>query len=1068
MPENPDITLRTNPSASNTPVKNDLQKQAEDALNAPTPSNSNFATDVWLTDKDRVSLTATVKDVMLKPEEALDPPDLKTNAPDGKGLSLAVESRTEANTDRLVILSMTREGDYTPIGLQLGQMLTYNFPQLETVIPEFLQTTNVWLQSAFALWIKPLPGVSNWYSSNSRYVIGMDLAIDTGIHLPATPLPGETTSEEEQGGLVSVIRLMYSSAPFKFYEIAGINQELPAKMDGLAISRKKANTDPNFDAQQDSIILKQGPYFNVHVDSTLSSIYGALPAGSLKPDDSPNSDFIGDYTEESERIVWGKIDKTVGGGSGGGFYIQKLGFQWPDLEKSETKVTVLFNGGVSFKLAAGELKISFDELGLDIPLKDGTTAFNLRGFGLEGKFMDDVVEAGAAFIIYDHDGSDSDKPYVGYGKLKLQLDKLAANIANKIGNKFELDLLGTIVPKYKGSGSTAIVLFGFLGLDTKAKFGPFTLQGVALGFGVNFLFVPPSVEKVPSVPFVHMALAGVQPWGSQNYGDVVADLMAAIPDYLHPADNEYFGCFGLKFMLYGTVDCLALAVLEGGSADSFCMTIMGLMDAKFPHPAEGETNVFPIAEFAATILMVLDVGKGVFQLQTQISPSSYLFDGACRLTGGLALYTWFGNSQYAGDWVFTIGGYHSQFQVPAHYPHVPRLGFNWYMLSGYVTIKGEAYFAICAHALMFGGRLEIRGRFGPARAWLTTALDAIVCWKPLHYDVSMHVSIGVGLGPIEASLGAQLHLWGPAFGGSAEIKIKIIFVTIKIHVKFGASTNQGIPAISWNSFKTSFLPQAQQICTLKISSGLAKAIDNAANIIDPEAPDADTLPIFLINAKEFECIAQTAVPINALSWNDSPASLQHTQLQPNLNAAVAPVGVKSNNLDSTLTVNTYKKSTDSSCQAGYKWEDTINDFTWALTLEPSSPAALWAEPDFADRGKMLLNPPQVNGTRFVNDLIGGVRVFLAKQPDPGETQDIQTSLLLHNYYPLDSAFDWTNIPAFNPSTQPDAAREQQIEQTIQTNSGRNEILTILGFNLQDITVQPQTVAQFLEVPQVSA
>ncbi len=50
-------------------------------------------------------------------------------------------------------------------------------------------------------------------------------------------------------------------------------------------------------------------------------------------------------------------------------------------------------------------------------------------------------------------------------------------------------------------------------------------------------------------------------------------------------------------------------------------------------------------------------------------------------------------------------GYHPRFKVPAHYPRVPRLGFNW-RIGDTVVIKGQPYFALCAHAVMAGGALE--------------------------------------------------------------------------------------------------------------------------------------------------------------------------------------------------------------------------------------------------------------------------------------------------------------------------------------------------------------------------
>ena len=61
--------------------------------------------------------------------------------------------------------------------------------------------------------------------------------------------------------------------------------------------------------------------------------------------------------------------------------------------------------------------------------------------------------------------------------------------------------------------------------------------------------------------------------------------------------------------------------------------------------------------------------------------------------GGFALCYWFGPSQYAGDFVFTIGGYHRSYTPPAHYPVPDRIGFACKMGSD-LAVTGEAYFAV--------------------------------------------------------------------------------------------------------------------------------------------------------------------------------------------------------------------------------------------------------------------------------------------------------------------------------------------------------------------------------------
>ena len=59
--------------------------------------------------------------------------------------------------------------------------------------------------------------------------------------------------------------------------------------------------------------------------------------------------------------------------------------------------------------------------------------------------------------------------------------------------------------------------------------------------------------------------------------------------------------------------------------------------------------------------------------------------------------------------MLTVGGYHSDFKVPAHYTQmqqVPRLAINW-QVSSALSIKGDAYFALTPSALMAGAPLVV-------------------------------------------------------------------------------------------------------------------------------------------------------------------------------------------------------------------------------------------------------------------------------------------------------------------------------------------------------------------------
>ena len=65
---------------------------------------------------------------------------------------------------------------------------------------------------------------------------------------------------------------------------------------------------------------------------------------------------------------------------------------------------------------------------------------------------------------------------------------------------------------------------------------------------------------------------------------------------------------------------------------------------------------------------------------------------------------------------------------------------------------------------------------GPVSAHLSTAWDAVLKFKPLHYVVDAYVEVGVSCRihllfvsfDISVEIGADLHIEGPEFGGVAQ------------------------------------------------------------------------------------------------------------------------------------------------------------------------------------------------------------------------------------------------------------------------------------------------------------
>ncbi|KAF5579131.1 hypothetical protein FPCIR_11271 [Fusarium pseudocircinatum] len=66
----------------------------------------------------------------------------------------------------------------------------------------------------------------------------------------------------------------------------------------------------------------------------------------------------------------------------------------------------------------------------------------------------------------------------------------------------------------------------------------------------------------------------------------------------------------------------------------------------------------------------VDFNTGSMVIKASPGPYSFVLGPACHLSGGFALATWWDPSKAAGDWVFTVGGYHPQFNVPQHCPKI--------------------------------------------------------------------------------------------------------------------------------------------------------------------------------------------------------------------------------------------------------------------------------------------------------------------------------------------------------------------------------------------------------------
>jgi hypothetical protein len=394
-------------------------------------------------------------------------------------------------------------------------------------------------------------------------------------------------------------------------------------------------------------------------------------------------------------------------------------------------------------------------------------------------------------------------------------------------------------------------------------------------------------------------------------------------------------------------------------------------------------------------------------------------------------YSWFAQ-EHAGDFVVTLGGYHPAFPVPAHYPQVPRLGFNWQVDSNLLA-KGNLYYALTASALMAGGHLEVTWNSGPFQAWFNVGADFLLSWKPYYYTASAYVNIGAsytyqlfGTHHLTVDIGASVDMWGPDFSGTAHVDLSII----SFDISFGRASNQPPQPIDWPTFSTSFLPEASAVCSLNVKNGLISA------------PTSGPVQ-WILNPKDLVLTAGTAIPILSATLNGQAiAGITPAPF------GVSPMKLTTQDLTSEYAITIFSPTVTV----------TEDDFA-CKPVNKDLPAGLWGQKF----------QPDLKDAAFVPGALTGFEISLKQPPDGGETVAVPDGVLQLEPETL-PAYTWGGPLAYMPNTATDADRRTQITQTITapaTISARDQLLQDLQLEIP-IDVTPNLATSFLFAPLISA
>ncbi|TFB01706.1 hypothetical protein CCMA1212_006414 [Trichoderma ghanense] len=321
-----------------------------------------------------------------------------------------------------------------------------------------------------------------------------------------------------------------------------------------------------------------------------------------------------------------------------------------------------------------------------------------------------------------------------------------------------------------------------------AEFGAAEINGLTGGFGYNSrLQLPADASGVANFPFIALNRSGSQGGSAMEQMNLI--LAGGAKDVISPAKEEMWFVAGLGIKAFQTFEGQAIFALTLDEHPKFA--VLATATAVFPKPPKGISgsddpfaDAFAVVDIALSC--VIDPFHGTVIATGELTPVSFILNEKCKLTGSFAMAYFLPNSPHDGDFVFSVGGYHRDFDKPSHYPDVRnRVGIAW-KYDDHLSIKGESYFAITPHAVMGGGKLDMTfdKRFFGDTLWVqiifTAYADFLMKFHPFSFQLDVTVVFSArgsldlwlytqNLGPL--SLTASLSLWGPPLAGVAKLSL---------------------------------------------------------------------------------------------------------------------------------------------------------------------------------------------------------------------------------------------------------------------------------------------------------
>jgi hypothetical protein len=551
---------------------------------------------------------------------------------------------------------------------------------------------------------------------------------------------------------------------------------------GLSVSLSLKLSESYVDISLSSAGLVLSPSGSAAAPALLPKPPEPTPAGG-PPSPPPQPVKPAETKQKGVPRVWKDLNTTLGP-----LQLRRIGGEWI---AEEGRVGILLDAAISL---AG-LTVALSGLSVNVKPQDLTNlSFDKLGFKLDGMALDFQRAPISISGMLLKGGTPPNESYSGKALIRAAT--------------FSIGAIGAYGKTPTGESS-----FFIFGAFTGMLGGPpcFVVQGIAAGFGYNRAIVLPEIDKVRDFPLVALVLPPKPQSPVTKGADIVK--IDNYDDMFPPTAGQYWIAAGVYFSSFKLIETFALATVQFGARLE--IALLGVATVQQP-PKEAAGTVPPLIVVEMAIKARFAPDDGLLSVMAVLTANSFLFDTRCKLTGGFAFCVWFPPTNpnienHAGDFVLTLGGYHPKFKVPAHYPKVPRIGFDWQLPECGVSITGEAYFALTPSFIMAGARLAAVFRAGDFSAWFVAYADFLIGWAPLQYEAEMGVRIGAAfvlrIGDISCRLsfeiGAQLHIWGPPFAGEARVDLGIVAFTVPIGDRSASREPQ---TLEWEEFNKTFLP----------------------------------------------------------------------------------------------------------------------------------------------------------------------------------------------------------------------------------------------------------------------